>query len=77
MAHKSAAAPTATLPAMPTTTSERELGARLKLALRSYRKAQARFAACPTPAHAAKVAGRQAELASLLEAARGGMSAAA
>ena len=50
---------------------EREVRARLKLAARSYRDAQAKHAAHPSPKRAAKVAARQAELARLLELVRG------
>ena len=49
------------------TDPDREARAQLKLAAESYRKAQARYAASPTPKRAAKVAARKAELTLLLE----------
>jgi hypothetical protein len=62
---------------MPTTTTDREAVARLKLAVHSYRKAQAKQAAMPSAKHAAKLAACEAQLAVLLEISRGGMAAAA
>jgi hypothetical protein len=49
------------------TRSDREARAQLKLTAQSYRKAQARYAARPSPKRAAKVAACHAELAALLE----------
>jgi hypothetical protein len=57
--------------------ADREARAKLKLAARSYRKAQARYAAQPSPKHAAKLAARQAELTVLLESTRDAHSIAA
>ncbi len=59
------------------TKSDRELRAQLKLAARSYRKAQAKHAAQPTAKNAAKLTACQAELAALLEALGGQLAAVA
>lgn len=59
------------------TTSDRELLAQLKLAARSYRKAQARYAAQPTAKNVARLAACQAELTALLEALGGELAAVA
>ncbi|MGO9751484.1 MAG: hypothetical protein ACLP8S_02565 [Solirubrobacteraceae bacterium] len=59
------------------TTSDREFRAQLKLAVRSYRKAQAKQAAQPSAKHAAKLASRQADLAVLLAAGDGELAAVA
>jgi Lon protease-like protein len=59
------------------TTSDRELRAQLKLAARSYRKAQALHAAHPSAKNAAKVAVCEARLTMLLEALRGELAAVA
>ncbi len=59
------------------TRSDRELRAQLKLAARSYRKAQAKHVAQPTAKNAARLAACQAELAALLEALGGQLAAVA
>ncbi len=60
-----------------TAARDRETAARLRLAVRSYQKAQAKHAALPTAKRAAKLAGCEAQLSELLERSRGGLAAAA